>query len=801
MLINTPGITLIAVVSLALGIGANTAVFSALNALLWRPLPVINHNQLVSLYPNDQNGEFFSLSYPNYIDIRNRNEVFSDVMAYQITPLALSKGDVRERVWGTIATGNYFSVLGVHAFSGRTLLPEDDKAPGVSPVAVISYGLWERRFASDPNIIGKTINLNGHGFTVVGVAPKGFIGTEMSMGTNIWIPMMMQAQVIPGRDLLSRRGLGWLRSTGRLKQGISFEQGQAAMTVLARQLGESYPEENKSKGIALTKAGRLHPEFAGDVTNYAVVLMTVVALILLLACINLAGLLLVRSVARRKEVGIRIALGAGRGRIIQQLLTESVLLSLIGGFLGVMLGEWLTSVLSALKLPTSLPIEIDLSLDKRVLSFSILLSLITGIIFGLVPALQTSRPDLASVIKDQLVGVGQSLRKTRLRGALIIGQVALSVLLLVTAGLFVRSLQKAQKIDPGFDPHNVLLMTVDLGLSGYNQERGGQFYTQLVERLRNLPGVRSASSAQSVPLGLGSQDASINIEGYTPPKDTDSINIDYNIVGARYFETMGIPLLQGADFDNNDTGNSPAVLIINQTMAKRFWPGQDPIGRRVSFQGPQGPFLSIKGVVKDGKYKSLGEEAMPYIYLPLSQNYVSSMTIHVRTVADAGGMGAIVRNEAQALDSNLPVYDLKPLTDHMSISLLPARFGGAFLGVFGFVALLLALIGIYGITAFSVAQRTREIGIRMALGARARQVMRLVMGQTLLLTATGLIIGIVCAYALGNLIGNLLYGISPRDPLTFLGITLAFITAAIAACYIPARRAIKVDPAITLKTQ
>ncbi|MGH9769544.1 MAG: ABC transporter permease [Blastocatellia bacterium] len=811
MLLKNPGFTLIAVITLALGIGANSVIFSLVNALLLRPLPVEKPEQLAAVYTSDfSSTQYGGSSYPDYVDFRDRNQVFSGMAAYTITPFSLNVDGTNERAFGEIVSGNYFSTLGVTPALGRGFLPEEDRTPGERAVAVISHKLWQNRFGGDPAIAGRTVKINGHPFTIVGVAPEKYSGLTRGIGAELWVPAMMMKQALPGSDFLVARGDRAFFVMGRLKPGVTLDQAQANFRPIAEQLFKEWPQHwtnirNQSRVISLLPEGqaRVIPDFRTPVLIFMAMLMTVVGLVLLIACANVANLLLARATARRKEIAIRLSLGAGRGRLIRQLITESVLLALLGGGAGLLIASWGTGLLMAFKPPAPVPIEIDLGADWRVLGFTFGLSLLTGVLFGLAPALAASRPDLVASLKDE-AGAGSG--RGRLRGALVIAQVALSLMLLICSGLFIRSLRNAGSVDPGFDADNLLAMSMDLQLQGYTEPTGRNFSRQLLDRVRALPGVVSASMSDELPLGItGGARRAITIEGYTA-QPGESTEVGSAAVAAGYLETLRIPLLHGRAFTEQDREGAPGVVMVNEAFARRYWPGQEPIGKRIQMGvarsgANDSPYLEVAGVVKDGKYVTLGEEATPFVYLNLAQQYRSSPTLVVRTRGNPVDYLPAVRNEVAALDKTLPLYDVKTMRQHLGLALLPARLAGSVLGVFGLVALILAAAGIYGVMAYSVAQRTREIGIRMALGASASAVLKLVVRQGMTLTLIGVAIGLTASFALTRLMKTLLFGVSATDPLTFVVITLLLTVVALVAALVPARRAANVDPMVALRRQ
>jgi predicted permease len=803
---KSPGYTFVAVLTLALGIGANTAIFSVVNAMLLRPMPAEDPDRLVVFGVSDRQGNLFSeLSYPNYVDFRDRSQGLSGILGHKLIHVALSDGRENELVWGELVTGNYFDVLGVRPALGRGFVPEEDRTPGSHPVAVISHKLWQRRFNADPGIVGKTVTVNGKGFTVVGVAPREFQGTEFALALDIWVPMMMHDQVrtdYAGIDVLNQRGSSWIETMGRLAPGTSIPEAEAALNTFAAQLVEEYDLDRQMRITLFPEArARMGLEGSSAAGLAAALLMGVVALVLLVACANVANLLLARASVRQREIGIRLALGARRGRLVRQLLTESVLLALAGGVAGLLLALWVTGVFTALMPPMPYPVGVDVTPDAKVLAYTLGLSLLTGVVFGIVPALHASKPDFLPLLKSETPAARGAGRRLGFRDALVAVQLAVSLVLLVGAGLLARSLQNAQALDSGFGTQDVLLASVDLGVLGSTEEEGRAFYRQLVERVGALPGVKAAALVDLVPLGDSSNSSGpVIAEGKEPQRDEDLINVGVSVATPRHFEALGIRLLAGRDFAESDGDGSPPVIIINETLAERFWPGESAVGKRLRIgRSPSTPMREVIGVVSGGKYRTLGESPRPYMYLPLAQSYTPQVVLLARTEADPAAQVAAVRREVQALAPRLPVYGVKTLPEHLGHALWPARAGAATSAAMSLLALLLATVGLYGVMAYSVAQRTREIGVRMALGARPRDVLRLVVGRGLWLALAGVAAGVAAAFGVTRLMAGLLYGVDTADPWTFAGVALGLLGVALLASYIPARRAALVDPAIALR--
>jgi predicted permease len=796
-LLARPGFTAVAVLTLALGIGANTTVFCWAKSLLLQPLPgVPEQDRLALLITTSALDDPRSTSYPDYVDLRDRNETLAGLVAFDMAPLSWTAADQTERVWGCLVSGNAFEVLGIRAALGRTFLPEEDRTPGAAPVAVVSFGFWKRRLGGDPAVIGSKARFNGHDFTIVGVAPEGFAGPFVGLSFDVWIPMMMQTRVVPG-DRLAQRGHRWLEVLARLRPGVELQQAQAALDNTARQLAREHPETNAGQGARLLPMWR-SPWGAPEIFRPVLaVLMGVVGLVLLIACANVANLILARSAGRAREIAIRLSVGASRGRLMRQLLTESLLLAGLGGAAGLFLALWSSGLIEAFLPPTHLPVGVAPVVGGREFLFALGLTGLTGVVFGLAPALQATRPDVASALKDEAGGgLAGGRHRSRLRSALVVAQVALSLLLLVSAGLFLRSLYNAHAVDPGFDPKGLFLGSVDLLPNGYDEARGLAFYRGLLQRVEALPQVRSASLARRVPLGFdGRSDTTVSIEGYEPGPH-EELNLEYNTVGPRYFETMGIPLEAGRDFTAQDGPEAERVAIVNDAFVRRYWPEVEPLGRRIRAGGR---WLKVVGVIRSIRQHSLGEAPYPFLYWPLLQDWRPAAVLHVRASAEPAVLFADLRHEVQRLDANLPLFDLKPMSEHFRIAVFTQRMSGTLLALFGLLALALAAVGIYGVMAYSVSLRTHEIGLRMALGAQAQDVLRLVVGQGLRLTLLGVAIGLAGALGVTRLVRGQLLGVSPTDPATFVAVALLLGAVALLASYLPAQRAARLDPLVALR--
>ncbi|HTK28887.1 MAG TPA: ABC transporter permease [Vicinamibacterales bacterium] len=814
LLTKAPGFTAVAVLSLALGIGANTTIFTLINAVLLNPLPVADPAQLVTVWTTDQRNQngafgFLQTSPLNYRDYRDKNSVFSGLTAYQFLPLSISGGTGEpQQVFGEMATGNFFDVLGAKPLIGRTFTPAEDQTPGAVLVAVLGYGEWQTRFGGDPGIVGRTIRLNGQMFTVLGVMPKGFRGTNVIGSPALWVPYMTYTVTTSGffREAMdsttSRRALVF-NMTGRLKPGVTLQQAEANLKTIGSQLASEYPNDNGGRNATIVPLAQatINPGFRNNFVVAGSFLMAIVGLVLLIACANVANLLLARAAARQKEIAVRLSLGAGRARLVTQLLTEGTLLALLGGGAGLLLAYWAQGLLWSFR-PPFLPADaIDLTPDGRVLLFTIGVALATGVIFGLAPALQASRPDLVVELKEKTSAPTGTSRLFSLRNVLVAAQLALSLVALVGAGLFLRSLQHAQLISPGFDSDHLAVLTFDLGSQGYTEERGRQFQKTALERAASVAGVQQATLANSVPLFNGGFARTVFLEGQATDDPRSGKLVQLSVIGAHYFESLGIPLVRGRGFLEADQPNTPRVVVINETMAKRFWPDTDAIGKRFKFFG-QPDFSQVVGIAKDSKYNFIGEDPTPFIYQPLTQVYEPSVSLFVRAARPDAVLGT-VRGEIQQLDRNLPLTGVFTLSQIFGQSLWAPRMAASLLAIFAGLSLLLAVIGIYGVMAYAVNQRTRELGIRMALGASRQDVVRLVVWQAFRLTVLGVGVGLAIAFLIMRLatsaLSNMLFSVSATDLVTFVTVPLVLAGAALAASYLPALRATRIDPMVALR--
>ena len=806
MLRKSPGFAAVAVLTLALGIGANTAVFTVVDSLILNPLPVENISTLAAVNTTEakkaaRSGDLEALSYLNLKDIRERTRAFRNLAGHSY-PMAVTMTDKGEphRVFAEIVTANYFDTLGIHPFLGRFFLPSEDQTPGARPVAVLGYTAWQSRFGGVSDILGQTITIDETPFTVIGVGPKAFKGVYAVFGPDLWIPSMMAEQVLPARqrNALSDRGLPLFTGIGRLRPGVTLQQAQAEMGVVGAALAKEEPDANDGKILAVTPLleAAYGPE-RQPVVFGGILLMAIVGFVLLIACSNVANLLLARASVRRQEIAVRLSLGAGRMRLIRQLLTESVLLGLFSGVLGFLFGYGGCRILESLRPAEYAQNLADLRLNASVFVFALAVAILTGLIFGIVPALRSSRVSVSEVLKEETRSAGRSRGRVGLANALLAGQVAASLVLLVVASLFLRSIEREYLIDPGFQTKHLALVMLYPGQAGYDRVRTEQFYKQALERIGRIPGISSASWASNLPL-WERQETGIVIEGQEARKKSEAIPAVVDTVDLNYFSTLGIPLLEGRDFTQNDRDSSTPVAIINETMAAKYWPSQDALGKRLEL--PQAnQFLQIVGVVTTTNYQALGEPPQACVYIPLRQNFTDSMILYARSERDPSTVLAAIQAEIHSLDPGLPVEDLRTGAKVIDQALWWAKMGVGLLGVFGLLALGLASVGLYGIMAYAVNQRRREIGVRMALGAGERSVSLLVLRQGMTVVASGVVTGMALSLLLGRVLSRFLYGVSGSDPVSLAGAAFALLAVAFVACYLPARSASRVDPLVALR--
>jgi putative ABC transport system permease protein len=801
-LVKNPGFTIVAVLALALGTGANTAIFSVINGVLLRPLPFREPDRLVMVWTNNtkSNQPQSAISAPDFLDYRD-NGVFEQIACLSYDDFNLTGGDQPEHVPGTMVSANFFSVLGVTPQFGRAFLPNEDQA-GADRVVIISNALWKRRFGRDPALLNQTIQLNGAGFTVVGVAPPEFQSPEK--GDELWVPMSfdgadrLRIPSISGPEDLKKRGRRFLKAVARLEPGVALNSAQAEMSTIAGRLEEQYPDSNAGIGINLVP---LHRQVVGDIKPALLLLLAAVGLVLLIACANVANLLLARAAARQKEIAIRVALGAGRARLIRQLLTESVMLAIVGGALGLVLAWVGLRVLVRIN-PANVPRLDEIGIDGYVLGFTMLVSVLTGLLFGLVPALQASRPDLNETLKEGARGSTGGIGRQRVRNILVVTEVALTQMLLIGAGLMIKSFYSLQQVNPGFNADRILTMQVTLPPLKYAEETQiTAFYEQALKRIEALPGVQAASAATSLPLTGNSITRRFTIDGRAPASTNERLAATYFAISPDYFRAMGIRLVSGRSFSEQDRDKSQPVIIINDTMRRRFWPSDEPIGKHLSIVAEAGVSREIVGVVADVKHSSLDAESGLEIYEPYLQFPWNFMALAVRTAADPLRLAPVVRDEILAIDRGQPVYDVKTMAEIVGDSVSQPRLYMLLLGIFAAIALVLSAVGIYGVMNYAVNQRRHEIGIRMAIGAQPSDILKMVVGQGMLLASIGVAIGVLAALFLGRIIEVLLFGVSGRDLMTFVGFPIVLVLVSLLSTYVPARRATRVDPMIALRAE
>lgn len=806
-ILRSPAFTIAAALTLALGIGANTTIFTLVNAILLRaPVAVAEPDRLVSLYTSDYSGPpYGTSSIPDYEDFRKQTDVFAGVLIFLPRSIAVGQGDGAEGVGLEVVSDNYFSVLGVRSAHGRFFLPEEG-TPGAPLVAVISDALFRRRFGGNASVIGTTVPIGGRPFTIVGVAPPGFFGAMRPMMQDVWITTHAAAAIGQlGGDMTNRGGRSAF-TMARLAPGVTIEQAQARMNVVAARLHTAYPDawtdrSNQGRRITLLPESdsRIPPQVRGPALGFVTLLMATVGILLLVCCANVASLMLARAAGRGREIGVRISLGATRRRLIQQLLVESTLVALLGGVFGILIAVWATGAMLSLLPPLPIRIGLDLSIDSRVLTFTALASLATGIAFGLAPALRVTRPDIVSVLKSESGSMELGGRRLTLHNVLVVSQVTMSVILLVGAALFVRALANAASIDPGFRVENLLVVEASPRPGIQDADDPGPLMEQAQERLSGLPGVTAATWAGALPLSMEASRRSVAVAGYTPGEGED-MEFHFFHVGPRYFGTMEIPLAKGRDFERSDRRGAPAVVIVNEAFAQRFWPGADALGKRISVRGADGPYAEVVGIARSGRLLSLAEASPPMMFFPALQEPTGTDVI-IRTSGDPMAMLPAIQREIETLAPTWTLFNTRTMEQHIATSVLPQRIAGGVLAVFGFVATVLVSVGVYGVVAYSVATRTREIGVRIALGARPRDARWFVVRQGARLVAIGVALALPIAWASMRLLSGFLMGASASDPMAFIFAVAILALVALVATYVPARRASLIDPMVALRTE
>jgi predicted permease len=800
MLRKNPSFTTVAVLTLALGIAANTTVLSWISATLLNPIPGVAHtSDLVTVMRGDRTDHPTPpFSYPDLRDLSERTQTFSGLLGYHDDYMSLTGVAKPERIYGALTTANYFDVLGVHPILGRAFLPEEGTLRAGAAVIVIGYAVWQNHFAGDPQIVGKTIQINRHPYTVVGVAPRDFTGCAPGLRTELWIPVSMDRDVW-GFNRPDYRGIFWLNVLGKLRPGVTKNQAQAELNLLMRGIAERFPEDHRDSPneISLDPLWRSPFGINGYLYKILPMLLGLAGVLLLLACANVASLLLVRSVGRRREIAIRLGMGASRKQIIRQFLIESLLLGLLGGTAAIAITVGTSRSIVAFFPPSSLPLTHDAHIDQRVLFVTIAVSILAAIIFGIFPALRSSSLPVQSVLKEEATSVSLTLHKSRLLSGLVVAQISLSLVLLVCAGLFTRSLQKAQQSDPGFEASHLLLTSYELSPAGYTRATGAAFDRQVLDRLSALPGVESVTLADFSPLSFSIHSDYLQIEGYVP-QPYESMEISRAIVGPNYFRTLRTSVISGREFTAADTAESQLVAVVNQAFVDRYWPGANALGKQVTDGGDR---FTVVGVARNAKYRLLTSPTEPVIYLPNYQAYspTHDTTIHLRTTGDPRTMASSVEETIHQLNPELPLFNVNPLSVTMQLGTLFGRVAATFAASFGFLAMVLAAVGVYGVVAYTTRQRAREVGIRMALGAEKGDIYRLVLGQGFRLTLAGLVVGTALGLAFTRLLKAQLFGVSETDAITFASVGLLLAVVALLACHIPARRATRVDPMVALR--
>lgn len=800
-LVKRPGFTLVAILSIAIGIGANTAIFSLVNAIVFRKAPLERPGELVDIYKAQDGFDFGTMSFPDLRDLeREHGDAFAGIAGFRLALAQVDAGGTFEAIPGELVTGNYFSLLGLRPAYGRPLLPSDDVAPGAHPVVVLSYDYWQRRYAGDPKVVGSEIRINAQPYTIVGIAPEAYRGAMRIIAPAFYASRMMVSQLQPsGTDELEARQNQSVFAIGRLKPGTTTAQATSVLERIAATLRTQYPNQWKSDNrfpmIASTKV-IVNPMIDRVIVPAAALMMAVVGMVLLIACANLASFLLAQAADRRREVAVRLALGAGRSRLVRQFLTETLLLAVIGGGAGIALAAILLRALVSANLPIPIPIALDLSFDPMVLGFSIAVTLIAGLAFGLAPALQATRPDIAGTIKDESTGGARS-GNVSLRGSLVVVQVAVSLVLLVGSALFLRSFKARLAIDPGFGSAPAAVVQLQEPTANRTADQSFNFYTQLRNQMAALPGVTAVGMIDDLQLNaLDNQSTDVVIPGVDPPPEHDAWSIDWARVSEGYFDAAALKLVAGRQFGSQDTPDGDQVVIVSEAFVKKFWPGQSGLGNTLRVRGKE---MTVVGIAADAKFKTLGEDPIPYLYRPFNQNPGTGMTIVARTLANPEALIPQVVSAARTLDPDVVVMFTKTMERHLAESLLPHRLGAWVISAFGTIALLLASIGLFGVVSYAVSTRSREVGIRMAMGADVRQVVRLMMGGGMRLVAIGAVVGLALSAAAAKVLSGVLYGVNASDPMPFLVAPLVLLAVAVVAAWIPARRVTRINPVLAIR--
>ena len=797
VLIKSPGFTVIAILTLALGIGANSTIFSWINSTVLNPIPGVANTGTLGELAAGHDGDPSPISYPDYLDLRDHNRSLSSLMVYTLWPVDLTGNQKPQRVWCDFVSANYFDTLSVRPTLGRMFLSAEGTKPGGAPVVILSNHLWQDHFGGDRSIVDKTVQINKHPFTVIGVAPPLFEGTQTGVRADLWLPVMQIQQFTTGSDdLLTDRSAGWVMAIGRLKPGVTRVQAQSDLSNVYGQIAKQYPDSHRGTNVAT-----LYPMWRAPWgANYYLgtilfILMAISGVVLLLACANVANLMLVRSVSRRREMAIRLSIGATRWRLIRQLLAESLILAFCGGGLAMLFTLWTAGTFGDFIPPSNIPVVMNYHADSTVLYATFVISLLTGVIFGILPAFRSSALQPVAVLKEESASATAGRRKARLSSVLVVAQIAMSLLLLICAGLFIRSFRLQQNFYPGFNPQGVLLESYDLGAMGYKPDSGIEFDRQLLAKLDALPGVQSAALANWTPMSMQISRTTVDPEGYVPQLH-ESMNLDIADVSWDYLRTMQIPLTSGREFAISDTGKSQPVAMVNQEFVKRYWPNQLALGKRVRVNGKS---YTIVGVSANFDTHDIGQKPKPFVYLPLFQDYSSQAAIHLRVAGNPLAYISAAEEAVHSMDADLPLSDVTTLESRIILNTTTDRIGGAFVGGFGILALILAAVGVYGVLAYTTRQRTHEIGIRMALGAEPRSIFALVLRQGVILAILGIVIGLAASFVLTQGLASQLFGISPADPLTYIGVGALLLIVALVACYLPARRAMRTDPMVALR--